>query len=127
MKVDFSAMKIINLGQIIDAGLVKEYNRWARQENRQAAKDAGNQPADYEKLKPGQQERLQAWISRTFAPAKRAPSNNTSYSLKHWFEASENGFYITNGMFKGAMLAAGYPPTPRTINQINWRFRVRVV
>jgi hypothetical protein len=36
----------------------------------------------------------------------------SSYALKHYFEVADDGFYITNGQFKGAMLEAGFEPLP---------------
>ncbi|MDP9476457.1 MAG: hypothetical protein M3R38_12375 [Actinomycetota bacterium] len=49
---------------------------------------------------------------------KVGPSD--SYTMKHDFETA-GGFYVTNGQFKGAMLAAGYQPAKR--GEQNWRFR----
>ena|SRR5688572_11941394 len=87
-------------------------------------------PAEYDKLNPDQQRQLQIWISRTFAPSNRVSTHRnllraplTSYSWKYLFE-KDGGFYITNGAFKGAMLAAGYPPTEA--KNVNWRFKIKL-
>jgi len=85
-----------------------------------------NNPQAYHRLSRQQREALQAWITTTFAPGTRAHPL-TSYTWKHRFEGSESGFYLTNGAFKGAMLAAGYQPTKQTAKDINWRFRVKLI
>ena len=50
-------------------------------------------------------------------------STRTSYGIKHDFE--REGFYLTNGQFKGAMLAAGYDP--EKANELNWTFKIKPV
>jgi len=40
--------------------------------------------------------------------------------LKHRCENAAGGFYISNGQFKGAMLAAGYVPIDSSDR--NWHF-----
>src|SRR5829696_7284482 len=80
----------------------------------------GNRLEAYDNLCPVEQAALLEWIRLAIKPAKTvAPS--TSYGIKHDFEKA--GFYITNGQFKGAMLAAGY--TPANPNELNWEFRIR--
>lgn len=74
-------------------------------------------------LTADEQEALLHWILGNFIEAKSALRRETSYTMKHWFERSQVGFYITNGHFKGAMLAAGFQPTNPKDN--DWRFRVR--
>src|SRR5215213_9517046 len=79
-----------------------------------------DRPEAYEKLTPEEQAALLEWIRLAVKPAKTiAPS--TSYSIKHDFEAV--AFYITNGQFKGAMLASGYAPVDP--DELNWEFRIR--
>ena len=46
-----------------------------------------------------------------------------SYCMKHDFEHEPYGFYIRNGAFQGAMLAAGFCPVDE--RELNWRFRVK--
>jgi hypothetical protein len=98
-------------------------SRKQRQPEREADEARFNAPEHYAELTAAQQMELQQWIARTFTPTSRANSR-TSYGLKHDFEAV--GFYVTNGQFKGAMLAAGYQPTPGTAGEVNWCFRVRI-
>lgn len=38
------------------------------------------------------------------------------------FEESEDGFYITNGQFKGAMILSGY--SVNDPDELNWTFNV---
>lgn len=46
----------------------------------------------------------------------------TSYGLKHTFEYSKDGFSISNGAFKGAMLLCGfYIKDPY---ELNWHFNI---
>ena len=82
---------------------------------------AEDDPRDYENLNPEEQATLRAWIEVAMRPA-RSVGPSTSYTMKHDFE-SAGGFYVTNGQFKGAMLAAGYLPVKR--EELNWRFRQR--
>jgi hypothetical protein len=83
----------------------------------------GNNPSEYDELLDAEKAALQAWIQLAVEPADRADMCRNSYGMKHDFEAV--GFYVTNGMFKGAMLAAGYQPTETTRNDINWKFRAK--
>jgi hypothetical protein len=71
---------------------------------------------------PELQARLSVWIRENVSPAKRTyPS--TSYGLKHNF-SSDCGVYISNGVFKAAMLLAGYKPVDQ--GEQNWRYRIKV-
>ncbi|HFU7087177.1 TPA: hypothetical protein ACGN8S_002212 [Bacillus cereus] len=81
-----------------------------------------NLPADYENLSEEQQETLQNWIFNNFDMIHSYNLDNSSYGMKKLFENSPQGFYITNGQFKGAMLKRGYKATNR--NDINWYFNV---
>ena len=86
--------------------------------------DPGMHPEDrpeaYKRLYTAEQAALLEWIRLAVKPAKTA-GPGTSYGIKHDFEKA--GFYISNGRFKGAMLAAGYAPVDPT--ELNWRFRIR--
>ena len=79
-------------------------------------------PSAYDKLSEDQKAILQRWIDDNIAKVKTINDGCTSYGLKHFFEASEGGFYITNGMFKGAMLAAGFYTNNE--DDLNWNFNV---
>jgi hypothetical protein len=81
-----------------------------------------NDPEGFHRLEPEQQVALVEWIKDVLVPAKTV-FRRTSYGMKHDFECEPDGFYVTNGMFKGAMLAAGYRPVDA--NELNWRFRVK--
>lgn len=81
-----------------------------------------NNPTDYAELSGPERETLAGWIRGALEPAKR-PDRRTSYGLKHAFEASTSGFYVTNGQFKGAMIEAGFAPVDP--GRSNWRFRVK--
>lgn len=78
-------------------------------------------PRDCENLTDAEKEALQAWIAVAMRPA-RTVGPSTSYTMKHDFETA-GGSYVTNGQFKGAMLAAGHKPVRRSDQ--NWRFRQR--
>lgn len=98
-------------------------------------------PAAYGELTPDQQAQLQTWIALLFAPIGfRAPRvRYCSYDLKHWFERcydrripgtnrlerlphTGTGFYVTDGQFKGAMLAAGRVPLDAAAQ--SWAFDI---
>jgi hypothetical protein len=81
-------------------------------------------PEEYERLTSEERGILLDWIDQKITPAKSVYKWATSYGLKHQFEVSSEGFYITNGQFKGAMLAAGYQPSSPYKN--NWHFRIRL-
>lgn len=81
--------------------------------------DHMDDPAAFARLSPAQQACLLAWCAYALRPARRA-SPWSSYGVKHVYSAG-SGIYITNGEFKGAMLAAGYRPIDPTAR--NWRFR----
>lgn len=77
-------------------------------------------PAEFAALPPSEQAALLAWIRLVCHPVTRVEREWTSYGLKHHFE--DDGFYVTNGAFKGAMVAVGYSPT--NPQECNWHFRV---
>ena len=79
-----------------------------------------NQPSAYRMLPEEQKAALQGWIGQQLVPAPLA-GPRCSYALKHVFHRLPDGFYVTNGEWKGAMLAAGFEPVDRW--QLNWRFR----
>ncbi len=79
-------------------------------------------PEEFNLMLKEDQNKLLEWIKKTFKPIKTVDEWNTSYGLKHIFERSKGGFYITNGEFKGAMLNAGF--LPHKYNEQNWRFRI---
>jgi hypothetical protein len=64
---------------------------------------------------------LDEYITSGFI-ARGTPNSRTSYGLKHIFERSDNGFYVTNDQFKAAMERCGFSPVKRS--ELNWRFRI---
>jgi hypothetical protein len=83
---------------------------------------AANDPAGFQKLEPEHQTALVDWIRAVLVPAKTV-FRRTSYGMKHDFDREPDGFYVYNGAFKGAMLAAGFDPVDAS--ELNWRFRVK--
>jgi hypothetical protein len=83
--------------------------------------DQINAPEAFAECTEKKRRRLLEWIAESLVPASRG-YRTTSYALKHSFSA-EAGLYVTNGEFKGAMLAAGYAPIHK--GELNWRFRCR--
>ena len=51
-----------------------------------------------------------AWIEENLVRYPKAHRNRimSSYTLKHLFEVSPQGFYVTAGTFERAMAAAGF-------------------
>ena len=80
-----------------------------------------NLPQDFENLSKEKQKILVEWCSK-ISKTKNINRGKSSYGLKHIFEYSEIGFYISNGAFKGAMLKAGFNHKNREENGLNWYF-----
>lgn len=83
---------------------------------------ATNHPAQFDTLGPAEHAALRYWCRTVFTDSSRLHERD-SYGFKHDFE--EEGFYVTNGQFKGAMLIEGFLPADPL--SLNWRFRVRGV
>lgn len=66
-----------------------------------------NDTSDFEYLSKEQKEKLLDWCSY-LTKIKTINKKYHAYSLKHIFENSKNGFYITKGTFKGAMEKLGF-------------------
>lgn len=81
-----------------------------------------NHPDDFKNLDLQQQETLIHWVKFNLGRSERYYKKASSYTLKHYFEQSPEGFYITNGQLKGAMLAADY--TVKDTTEKNWYFKV---
>lgn len=67
------------------------------------------------------QEQLILWCSN-FKPIKSFNQKHSSYGLKHLFEQSEHGFYITNGQLKAALIMTGFKI--ENIDLLNWHFNI---
>lgn len=82
-----------------------------------------NHPTEYEKLYLVDKMILNAWIVNQLEPYKiKTFTPVTTYRLKHLFENSKNGFYISNGAMKGALLIAGF--VPKDEFALNWTFQL---
>lgn len=81
-----------------------------------------NNPDEYQKLTNEEKQILLSWIPNNLGRADRIYKKYSSYDLKHFFEKSPQGFYLTNGQFKGAMLAAEYRVLDK--NALNWHFNI---
>lgn len=84
-----------------------------------------NQPDRYKGLPKQRQDNVCRWIHNNISIARRK-CNETSYGLKHIFEhdKSHGGEYLTNGEFKGAMIACGFNPIePEALNAI---YRIKI-
>jgi hypothetical protein len=77
-------------------------------------------PNEFSELPPDDRALLLMWIWRNLTPTKVKVCHSTSYGMKHDFE-NDTGLYVSNGMFKGAMLEAGYEPVDP--KERNWQFR----
>ena len=78
-----------------------------------------NDPAEFHSLNAYKREQLLN-LCNGLEKIGKINKNHSSYGLKHLFE--RHGGYITNGMFKGAMLEAGFKVD--NPNDINWCFNV---
>ena len=83
--------------------------------------DTINNPIEYKKLEIWQQMISTTWIKENFIQRVTINKYHSSYEMKHIFERSPDGFYLTNGAFKGAMLAAGFT---KHDEGINWCFAI---
>lgn len=82
-------------------------------------------PTEYKKLTRQQQEKLRKWIQTDVVPHKiKSFRGISSYAIKHIFEETEEGFYITNGQMKGAMQEAGLKPRDERVK--NWEYPLSV-
>jgi hypothetical protein len=81
----------------------------------------GDNHEEFDAIADKQRETLLSWIRQTYVMAKGI-YNSTSVRLKRDFEATVD-FSVSNGAFKGAMLAVGFDPVDNL--QRNWRFRIR--
>jgi hypothetical protein len=65
---------------------------------------------EFKELSDEQQAALCGWIARTLEvdPDRRPSSYHTSYHLKHVFERSPDGFYVSDEQFRCAMWLSGF-------------------
>lgn len=73
-------------------------------------------------LSKERQEILIKWCKQ-LEPTKYYTDTPSSYKLKHiFYDTDENGFYMVNGVFKGAMICAGFKVQDPT--DLNWNFNI---
>ena len=73
----------------------------------------------YTDLSESEQRTVLNWIRLNLQPRKTPLLYNSSYGLKHMLE-HDTGIYMTNNMFKDAMLACGFQPANE--RELNWHF-----
>jgi hypothetical protein len=81
-----------------------------------------NHPNEFNKLSQEEILTLASWVATYLDPITSFNERHTSYGMKHLFESSKEGFYVTNGAFKGAMLDCGFKVKEKTA--LNWVFNV---
>lgn len=64
-------------------------------------------PFEFYELTKKEQRQLLEWCGE-LGKVKTINKYEDSYTIKHLFEKSENGFYIHNGAMKGAMMSSGF-------------------
>lgn len=87
----------------------------------ETGKELYNQPEAFDYLTPGEQNRLVDWIKDFLEPTEAFNEKHTSYGLKDIYK-NRGGVYISNGVFKGAMLKCGFKVKDRSV--LNWIFNV---
>jgi hypothetical protein len=80
-----------------------------------------NHPSEFDKLDQAEQTALLYWVRNAIPRGSVVNRDVDSYGIKHHFE--DEGFYVTNGAFKGAMVLAGH--LPADLSTLNWVFRIR--
>lgn len=80
-------------------------------------------PSEFDELSDSQKQILLDWCNQ-INKTKSINNNHSSYGLKHIFEDSKDGFYITNGAFKGAMLKCNFDYRPASPSSCNWCFNI---
>ncbi|GHV12211.1 hypothetical protein FACS1894219_04700 [Clostridia bacterium] len=81
-----------------------------------------NDPARFLELPKYEQAELLKWITETLFPRKTINHQSTSYGLKHFYENTTRN-YVTNGQFKGGMIAAGFAPVDATALNARYRYK----
>lgn len=78
-------------------------------------------PDEFDELPEERKNELVTYLKGRFAPSDTMYPGS-SYGMKHGRTNAAVG-YVTNGQFKGAMLAAGFKPV--FLHEENWRFNVK--
>ena len=83
-------------------------------------------PAAYDKVPEENKKQANEWIAEHIRPF-RLTNSRDSYSLKHVMQHDhDSGLYLTDGEFKGAMLAAGYTPINMDDRTWHWKIQVKI-
>lgn len=80
-----------------------------------------DRPSQFLNLDSDVQSYVLKWCKEHFAQTKSFNDKHTSYGLKHILQ-QQNGTYLTNGQFKGAMILSGFEV--KNIEDINWIFNI---
>lgn len=80
-------------------------------------------PASFLNLSPQEKTTLVAWVLNTLVKGKSINTEITSYGIKHLFDKSLNGFYVKNGVMKGAMFVTGFKVADKQSK--NWCFNIK--
>jgi hypothetical protein len=102
--------------------IIKENKRRQISEKRDSENMNANNPNEFEKLSEEEKLTVSSWIATYLDPIKSFNERHSSYGMKHLFESSNEGFYISNGAFKGAMLDCGF--NVKYKQATNWIFNV---
>lgn len=80
-----------------------------------------DRPSQFLNLGSDVQATVLKWCKEYFIKTKSFNEKYTSYGLKHILQ-HQNGTYLTNGQFKGAMILSGFDT--KNINDLNWVFNI---
>ncbi len=80
-----------------------------------------DRPSQFLNLGSDVQATVLKWCKEYFIKTKSFNEKHTSYGLKHILQ-HQNGTYLTNGQFKGAMILSGFDT--KNINDLNWVFNI---
>lgn len=91
--------------------------------NKKESQAAANQEKHFLSLSQKKQDRLMQWCLANFKMIKTINTELTSYDIKTRFCQEKDGFYVTNGQIKGAMIRAGFEAKTAK-DGVNSRFNV---
>lgn len=77
-----------------------------------------NNPNDFYNLSPEERKSLIKWITHKLGRSDQVYKKASSFYFKDCFENADNGFFVTNGQFKGALLEAEYRIDDK--KKMNW-------
>ena len=80
-----------------------------------------DRPSQFLNLDSDVQSLVLKWCKEHFIPTKSFNDKHTSYGLKHILQ-HQNGTYLTNGQFKGAMILSGF--RVKSVEDLNWVFNI---